>query len=277
MNETRRRFVRYGLLAAGGSAVMALDTGVRGQAPAVRPPQLLLPKAQTRIETFAGTDARAFLDEHARRNARFGRVFPEAHRRLAARGLSRPHQVMLVTAYGVPTAVARDAAEGRSLLDRLMPRVHAQTVYDSDGYMVASTYNTEGTTWVGNMYFENTTFAAYAAVNLEMDTAEAPEPVYIYEDGVAAAVEGGNNPQERYWEGIACSDEYAIAQKINRKGWQNAWPWIAGAAFACWLSGPGWAPCAIAWGGGAMIGGGLAALGEWASACGCRYIGQSCV
>lgn len=258
MTKSRRQIISLGALAVGGSAVASWSSGGHARAQAPRS----MPKPQrTYMEGFPRDQAEGFLREVGREDPQFAMAQLKARKTLSARGFARPVHVARVTGISIPVA---SASRGVGWAESLMPTLHAEQY--QDGYLIASTYNDSGNTSVMNVYARNTTTWIYSSCTFEMDTAESAEPYFYWEAGEDAGGGGGPVPG-RTFRGRDCRDVVGMAEAINRETMKKAFSAFAMAGVACWLSGPGWGPCALAWGTAGWIGAAIDTLGNYVEAC----------
>lgn len=261
---SRRHLLRSGLVAGGGVALLGAGGGI------VRGTTGGAPQPQRTVTLHTEEEARAYLAARQRSSRRFARAQQRSRVEFESRGYSGPKHCTMVSVSTTAAAPSRTPSAG-VLLNRLVQPLYAQSEYGTDGYLVFTTWNDSGTSWVGNLFLENTSYNAWSSTNQELDTGESSSPVFDWETGIDA--DGGvtQSSPPRTWQGVSCHDPAAIAAKINRRTWELAWPGIIAAGWACWLSGPGWPGCTIAWGSGAVIGAGLAQLESWVTHCGCWH------
>lgn len=107
------------------------------------------PKAKLRItKHLIGSDAEAYLQKLELKSARFRRHVNESDGTWGAKGKHRVPDQSIVYLFSVDP--------GRSWLQRMIPRLHAQQASNNDGYAVYTAYggNPDGSQYNGGVYIE---------------------------------------------------------------------------------------------------------------------------
>jgi hypothetical protein len=195
--------------------------------------------AVPRQRVLRGKDARDYEARLRASNAAYRQSIDRAEEALRSRGwLPEPDGVIVVELF-TETVKERPGVLGW-LLDELVARVSAQSVYKSDGRGIWSSWNDGNPgTWEGTFYGENYTWSAYSSASLQFDITGSGQPPVIYSSQISRSAQEGNLPCS--WHGGACVGfvtKHAMQHAISQ-----AWPTCGTAAVGCIASGPAYWEC----------------------------------
>lgn len=221
---------------------------------------------------LTGREAREWVAELRRTRPRFAAAEVRSAARLVSYGYKPTDQVVV---YFVDrNRPVRAASAWERLREFFAPSLFAQTQESSEGYAIFTSWDDgNGATWEGNMYFVDSVEPIDMSIDGQLDISQDQPPPVLWASGEMTGKDGGPLPIDfesygglRPFLGVALDHGAGnaggfmnagigasqspcacgtpqLAKCLIKKGWDDSWPYCAGAAFGCLFTGPAWFAC----------------------------------